>query len=319
MAMQTGKVFDGLKAGYMRYGILLILFFATVMNYVDRTIFNVLAPFIRTEMNWTNIDMANVLNAFKYGGVLGLFVAGPLIDKFGARWGFFWAVVLWTIGGAATGLASGIVAFMVFRFILGLGESANWPAATKAISEWFPAKERGVAMGFFNGGVSVGSMLAGPIIFLLVWVVAMAVGGSFETVQEGTEKAVANMTPDWLWRAPFGMVLVIGAVWLYYWMKYYFRPEEHPRVSKAEVELIQADRIQAKKKALITSVLGKPTFWGLFIARGLTSTVWFFVTDWLFLYLTDTYGIAFGTVALLSIVPFVFNDIANVFGGYLSG
>lgn len=316
---ETGKVFDGLKAGYMRYGILLILFFATVMNYMDRTVFNVLAPFIRTDMGWSHSDLATALNAFKWGGVIGLFIAGPIIDRIGARWGFTIAVIFWTIGGAATGAAIGMTMFIVTRFILGLGESANWPAATKAISEWFPSKERGVATGFFNGGVAVGSILAAPTVFILIGATAWLVGGSYTAVEKAGEKTIQAMNPSWMWRMPFAMVLVVGAVWLYFWLRYYYPLHSHPRVSKEEVDLIEADRIVSKKKKAAFSVLRKPTFWGLFISRGLTSTIWFFVTDWLYTYLSDEYNVTLAAMAFIAPIPFLFNDVANILGGYISG
>lgn len=317
MGMQTGRVLDGLKSGHLRWYILLLLFFSTVLNYLDRQVFSVLAPFIRADLQLSNSDYAMVINAFTFGTILGLFVAGPFVDRFGARLGFIIAIVLWSIGGACTGLSMGLLSICIFRFLLGLGEAGNWPAASKGVAEWFPAKERAIAMGFFNGGVSIGAIVAIPAVAALVW---MAGGQMVEVTQiaNGVEKTVETLQPADKWRWPFVLAALFSIPWLYYWFKLYHPPEKHPRITKEEMDLIQADRIQGGGKKSREVLLKKP-FWGLFIARGITSPVWFFIAYWLFNYLHDVHGLALKQMAAIAWIPFATADIGNIAGGYWSG
>ncbi|MEN6626161.1 MAG: MFS transporter [Candidatus Sumerlaeia bacterium] len=317
MAMQTGRVLDGLKSGHLRWWILLLLFLSTVLNYLDRQVFSVLAPFIRADLQFSNTNYAMVVNAFTIGTILGLLVAGPFIDRFGARLGFLIAIVLWSIGGAFTGLSWGLISICIFRFLLGLGEAGNWPAASKAVAEWFPAKERAIAMGFFNGGVSIGAIVAIPAVATLIW---MAGGEMIETTKlvNGVSKTVEVLQPPNTWRWPFVLAALFSIPWLYYWMKLYHPPEKHPRISQEEMALIQADRIQGGGKKS-REVLYKIPFWGLFFARGITSPVWFFIAYWLFTYLHDVHGLKLREMAAIAWIPFATADIGNILGGYWSG
>jgi ACS family hexuronate transporter-like MFS transporter len=291
---KTGAVLDGLKGGHIRWSILLLLFLSTVLNYLDRQIFAVLAPILKMDVGLTNSDYALIINVFKIGAILGLFFAGPFMDKFGVRIGFAFAIILWSIGGGFTAIAAGLVTFAVFRFILGLGESGNWPAASKAVAEWFPAKERALAMGFFNGGVSIGAILAPFLVPLLVWI-----------------------TGSWRWAFVVGALFSIP--WLYYWLKIYYPSSQHPRISKEELELIDKDRIKSSGKKKVYGVLKKKEFWGLFMARMITSPVWFFIAYWIFNYLHDEFGFNLKQMAFIAWIPFATADIGNIFGGYLSG
>jgi ACS family hexuronate transporter-like MFS transporter len=283
---KTGAVLDGLKGGHIRWSILLLLFLSTVLNYLDRQIFAVLAPILKMDVGLTNSDYALIINVFKIGAILGLFFAGPFMDKFGVRIGFAFAIILWSIGGGFTAIAAGLVTFAVFRFILGLGESGNWPAASKAVAEWFPAKERALAMGFFNGGVSIGAILAPFLVPLLVWI-----------------------TGSWRWAFVVGALFSIP--WLYYWRKIYYPSSQHPRISKEELELIDKDRIKSSGKKKVYGVLKKKEFWGLFMARMITSPVWFFIAYWIFNYLHDEFGFNLKQMAFIAWIPFATADIGS--------
>ncbi len=306
----TGRVLDGLREGGVRWWILLMLFFSTVNNYLDRHVLSVLAVYLMADLGISDMDYSLVTNAFRLGGILGLFFAGPFVDKYGSRWGFALAVIFWSLGGAFTGLSVGLISLMVFRFILGLGEAANWPAASKAVSEWFPAKERALAMGFFNGGVSIGAILAPWFVAGFVWLTAFFFSPGI--IGENT------MDPVWMWRLPFIMAALVGVPWIYYWLKIYYRPEQHPTVSREEIALIQADRVKAPPKKTF-DVLKKPHFWGLFMARGITSPLWFFITEWLYIYLSREFGFSLLRMAAFAWIPFVATDFGNILGGYLSG
>ncbi|HOI45452.1 MAG TPA: MFS transporter, partial [Candidatus Aminicenantes bacterium] len=139
---KVGAVLDGLKTGHLRWGILLLLFLSTILNYLDRQIFSVLAPNIKGALQLTDSGYALIINLFNLGTILGLLFAGPFMDRFGSRIGFTIAILVWSVAGGATALAPSLFAIAACRFFLGLGESGNWPAASKAVAEWFPAKER---------------------------------------------------------------------------------------------------------------------------------------------------------------------------------
>lgn len=294
--MAKGKfaaVLDGLKTGHLRWGILLLLFFSTVINYFDRQVFSVLAPQIKSSLALTDSGYALIINLFNIGTILGLLFAGPFMDKFGSRLGFTVAIVVWSVAGGATALAGSLFAIAACRFFLGLGESGNWPAASKAVAEWFPAKERALAMGVFNGGVSIGAILA-PF---LVPLVVLATGG---------------------WRWAFVITASLAIPWLYFWRRMYHPITGHPRITAGERELIERDRVKSNQRKAYEVLKTKP-FWGLFGARMITSPVWFFITYWIFNYLHKQFGFNLVKMAAVAWIPFAMADAGNILGGYLSG
>lgn len=322
----TGRVLDGLKTGHYRWVILLLCFLSTVNNYIDRQILSVLAPFIRGDLGLTDGQYAAIANAYMLGSIIGLTVAGPFMDRFGARWGFAIAVAIWSIGGGLTAFATDITIFdhhfmtaftfiVICRFILGLGDSGNWPGATKACSEWFPAKERGLAMGFFNGGVSIGAILAPPAVLLFVWMTGGSVIGVDPVDNQGANEV---LSPPDAWRWPFLISALIGVPWIALWLYFYYKPEKHPKISKEEMQIIMDDRALRPTKRT-KAVLKKKEFWGLFFARMITSPVWFFIATWLFLYLNRVHGFNLRDMAMIAWIPFATADAGNILGGYFSG
>ncbi len=294
--MAKGKfaaIMDGLKSGHLRWGILLLLFFSTVINYLDRQVFSVLAPQIKSSLLLTDSGYALIINLFNIGTILGLLFSGPFMDKFGSRIGFTVAIVVWSVAGGTTALASSLFAIAACRFFLGLGESGNWPAASKAVAEWFPAKERALAMGIFNGGVSIGAILA-P--FLVPFVVLLTGG----------------------WRWAFVVTASLAVPWLYFWRRMYYPMAGHPRVTAGERELVERDRVKAGSRKPYEVLKTKP-FWGIFGARMVTSPVWFFISYWIFNYLHKQFGFNLVKMAAVAWIPFAMADAGNILGGYLSG
>ncbi|HEV3485084.1 MAG TPA: MFS transporter, partial [Vicinamibacterales bacterium] len=153
---------------HLRWYIGALLFLSTVINYIDRQTLSVLAPYLKTEYQWSNTDFAWVLIAFRVAYALGQTLAGRLVDRLGTRRGLSLAVVWYSIAAMATSMAVGLRSFAAFRFALGLGEAANWPGATKAVSEWFPRRESGWAVALFDSGSSIGGALA-PFIVLGIY------------------------------------------------------------------------------------------------------------------------------------------------------
>ncbi len=275
-----------------------ILFASTVINYIDRQTLSLLAPSLKLEYHWTNTDYANIVIGFRVAYSLGQTVFGRFMDRIGTRRGLSISVIFYSVVSILTSLATGFYSFAGFRFLLGAGESGNWPAATKAVSEWFPKRERGLATAFFDSGSSVGGAVAA---WLILWIYAR-----------------------WGWRPAFAIPGTLGFLWLIVWRWLYHPPESHPRISEAERQMILADK--QERYADTTSgeplhwrvLLALPQTWGAIVAKGLTDPVWFFVTDWFPIYLVAK-GIELRTGLIAIWIPFLAADLGNFFGGWISG
>jgi len=200
----------------LRWWIASLLFASTVINYIDRQTLSVLAPYLKLEHHWSNSDYANIVIAFRVAYSLGMALCGRFVDRVGTRRGLTITVIWYSVVSVLTSLATGFRSFAGFRFLLGAGESANWPAATKAVSEWFPRRERGLATAFFDSGSSVGGAIA-P--FIVLWIYFR-----------------------WGWRPAFMIPGVLGFIWLMAWRRFYYPPETHPRIGADELAMIMADR-----------------------------------------------------------------------------
>jgi ACS family hexuronate transporter-like MFS transporter len=276
-----------------------LLFASTVINYLDRQTLSVLAPYLKTQYQWNNQNFALIVIAFRVAYSVGQTVAGRLIDRIGTRKGLTITVIWYSIAAMLTSLAGGLRSFAFFRFLLGAGESANWPAATKAVAEWFPKKERGWAVALFDSGSSIG----GAIAPLLVIGLYKYFGG---------------------WRPAFIITGTLGFLWLGVWRMLYHPPESHPRISDAEREMILRDRIKTAEQDQSTQpktrwrdLINLPQTWAIIAARTMTDPVWFFITDWFAIYLL-TKGINPEQALLAFWIPFVAADLGNFFGGGLS-
>jgi ACS family hexuronate transporter-like MFS transporter len=275
-----------------------ILFASTVINYIDRQSLSLLAPYLKVQYHWTNSDYANIVIAFRVAYSLGQTLFGRLLDRIGTRRGLTITVIWYSIVSMLTSLAQGFGSFVGFRFLLGLGESANWPAATKAVSEWFPKKERALATALFDSGSSLGGAIA-PFLILPIYY-------------------------RWGWRPAFVIPGLLGFLWLIGWRWLYYTPHSHPRISPAEFEYIQQDKIASGEKLESTTdpqwrdLLKFPQTWGTIIARLFTDPVWFFITDWFPIYLVAKGFELKGTLVAIWI-PFIAADLGNFVGGFASG
>jgi len=273
-----------------------ILFASTVINYIDRQTLSILAPYLKQDYHWTNVDYANIAIAFRIAYTIGQTVCGRLMDRVGTRRGLSISVTWYSIVSLMTSLANGISSFALFRFLLGAGESANWPGASKAVSEWFPKRERGLAAAFYDSGSSVGGAVA-PFLILPVYF-------------------------RWGWRVAFVIPGMLGFLWLIGWRWLYYVPQEHPRISDAERQMILAETQEintgGKSRLRWRDLLRLPQTWGTIISKALTDPVWFFVTDWFPIYLVAK-GISLKSGLLAVWVPFLAADLGNFFGGGVSG
>jgi ACS family hexuronate transporter-like MFS transporter len=282
----------------LRWWICGLLFASTVINYVDRQTLSLLAPYLKLQYHWTNSDYADIVIGFRVAYSIGQTICGRLMDRVGARRGLTLTVVWYSIASMLTSLASGFYSFMGFRFLLGAGESGNWPAATKVVGEWFPKSERALATALFDSGSSVGGAIA-PFIVLGIYF-------------------------RWGWRPAFIIPGLLGLLWLFAWRWLYQPPEKHLRVSTAELAFIQADRGDTAPRSASRAVprwkdlLKLPQTWGIIIAKTFSDPVWFFVTDWFPIYLVAK-GIDLRSSLIAVWVPFIAADIGNFFGGWMSG
>jgi MFS transporter, ACS family, aldohexuronate transporter len=282
----------------LRWYIGALLFLSTVINYIDRQTLNVLGPILKSEYQWTNSDFALLIISFRIAYAFGQTASGRLLDRIGTRRGLSLTVAFYSIAAMMTSLATGLRSFAFFRFLLGAGESANWPGATKAVSEWFPKRESGWAVALFDSGSSIGGAIA-P--FLVLW--------AYHTFAS--------------WRPAFIITGALGFIWLILFRWLYRRPEVHPRLSPEEKQYILSDRadksaeLGATRRLSYRTLLSLPQTWGIIIGKTLTDPVWFFITDWFAIYLV-TKGFKLEDSLLGIWVPFLAADIGNFAGGGLS-
>jgi ACS family hexuronate transporter-like MFS transporter len=279
----------------LRWRIGFLLFLSTTINYIDRQSLSALAPYLKADYRWTNEQFALVIIGFRAAYAIGQALAGRLLDKMGTRDGLSLGVLWYSIAAMLTPLATGLRSLCFFRFLLGLGESTNWPGATKAVSEWFPRRERGLAVALFDSGSAVGGAVA-PLLVLWLY-------HSFGS-----------------WRPAFAIPGMLGLLWLVLWRSTYRAPEEHPAISEAERRMILEDRERDRldlPKARWIDVARMRQTWGIVLGRALTDPVWFFITDWFAVYLVSK-KIRLEDGVLAFWIPFVAADAGNFLGGGIS-
>ena len=278
----------------VRWRIAALLFGATVINYIDRQTLSVLAAEITGELGISDIEYSQVVQAFLicYAGMY--LVWGRIIDRWGTRVALAVSMVWWSLANAGHALSRGAFGLGVFRALLGLGESGNFLAAEKAISEWFPPQERGFANGLVNAAASTGAILAPPLIVLIFTL--------------------------WGWRLAFVVTGATGFLWLVFWLRWYWIPSKHPRVTSEERVLIEtAPGGPPRREVRWIELFGFRQTWALFLARVLADPVWWFYLFWLPKYLSDERGFTIVAIGLTTWVPFLTADLGALAGGWFSG
>jgi ACS family hexuronate transporter-like MFS transporter len=278
--------------GSYRWRILALLFFATTINYIDRQVIGILAPYISEELGWSEVDYGYIVTAFQVAYGIGLVTMGRLLDRIGTRIGYSLSITIWSIAGMAHALARSVFGFGLARFTLGIGEAANFPAAVKTVAEWFPKKERALATGWFNAGSTAGAITA-PII---VPVFALHLG----------------------WKWAFIITGALGFIWLVFWWLYYNKPEQHPKLSKEEYRHIRQDGEDPTKSTPWGRLLPLKSTIGLGLTRFISDWVWWFFLFWLPKFLNDAYGITLNKIGLPLIVIYVVSSAGGIAGGWLS-
>jgi ACS family hexuronate transporter-like MFS transporter len=282
------------KMTHYRWVICGLLFFATTINYVDRNSLSVLKPILEKKLNWNEADYGWINFAFTLAYAIFPSIAGRLMDRKGVKFGLSMALILWSAVAAAHALASSVIGFVAARFLLGAAEAANFPAAIKAVAQWFPRKERALATGIFNSGTNVGVMVS----FGTVW-----------------------LAERFGWQWAFISVGLIGFLWLAFWQWGYGSPETHKAVSAAELAHIKADPAVPEEKLNLpwTTLLRYGQIWPFLLAKFFTDPVWWFYLYWLPSYLGRERGRNPMDSAVLLAVIYTGASVGSVAGGWFSG
>jgi len=278
--------------GRYRWVIVGLLFAATAINYVDRQMIGVLKPTLAHELHWTEGDYANIIFWFQAAYAIGYLGFGQIVDRLGARVGYAIAIIIWTIAHVAHGGVRTLTQFAIVRFGLGFGESGNFPAGIKAVTEWFPVKERALAIGIFNAGANIGAIIT-PLI--VPWI-TLAYG----------------------WRMAFIATGLLSIVWLIAWWLVYKRPADQPRLSAEERAYIQQDAEDPVTPIPWVQLLGKRETWAYALGKFFIDPVWWFYLFWLPGYLGERYHLDLKSFGPPLIVIYVLSDLGSVVGGWLS-
>ncbi|MDP3782194.1 MAG: MFS transporter [Sphingopyxis sp.] len=282
------------RAGRYRWLIIALLFAATTVNYIDRTMLGLLAPVLGDELGWSENDYGNIVTAFQAAYALGFLLMGWLIDRFGPKIGYSIAIAIWTIGHVAHGFAGSVVSFMAARIVLGVGEAGHFPSVVRASSEWFPQKERSYAIGWVNSATTIGVILTAPTIWLfMVWM-------GFD------------------WRQTFIYSGVFGVVLLVLWLWLYSNPRESGKVSEAELAWIEHDPPEQVERLGWAKIVTKREAWAFALAKFLTDPVWFLMLFWLPKYFASTYDVDLKIVLLPMIIMYLLSDVGSIVGGWTS-
>jgi MFS transporter, ACS family, hexuronate transporter len=270
-----------------------LLFYATTVNYMDRIVMGILKPTISHDLGWNETDYAMITTAFQVGYAIMMPIAGRVIDWLGLRIGYPLAVLVWSISSLSHAFAGNLLQFSVARLGLGLGEAANFPAAIKAVADWFPRRERALATGIFNSGSNVGALLA-PL-------------------------AIPFVVARFGWHAAFLFTGCLSFSWIFIWLYFYREPEQHPRLSKAELALIRSDdEVVTTGKFPYSRLLKKRATWAFLSGKFITDPVWWFYLFWIPGFLQTKYHVDLSHLGLPLVAIYLSADFGSIGGGWLS-
>ena len=275
-----------------RWTICALLLFATTINYVDRQVIGILKPVLGEEFGWSEIDYGNIVFAFQASYALGLLLMGRLLDRLGTRRGYSFAVAFWSLAAMAHAAVGSVGGFIAARAALGLGEAGNFPAAIKAVTDWFPRRERALAVGILNAGGNVGAMLTPLIVPAIV------------------------LTLGWRWA--FIVTGGLGLFWLVAWLAIYRRPEETPQLSAAELAHIHSSPIEAGSKTPWLGLLRHRQTWAYAVGKFLTDPIWWLYLFWLPDFFSRGFHLDLKSFAIPLVVVYLAADVGSVGGGWLS-
>lgn len=278
----------------LRWYICGLLFFATTVCYIDRQILGFLKPVIAKDLGWSESDYGWVVFGFMLAYAIMNPVSGRVIDWLGTRTGYALAATVWGLASMSHAFARNALEFGLARFALGIGEAANFPAAVKAVADWFPRRERALATGIFNSGTNAGTMLGATIAPFVAW--------------------------HFGWRWTFIVTGSLDIVWIAAWLLVFRQPREHSLLSEAEHALIESDREPAQTgKVRYARLIEQRQTWGFVIAKFLTDPVWWFYLYWVPGYLNAAFHLDLSHLGPPVIVIYAASTVGSVFGGWMSG
>jgi ACS family hexuronate transporter-like MFS transporter len=279
----------------IRWIILFFLFIATTLLYLDRSALGIMAPFLQNEIGWTEKQYGHINSAFMIGYAICFLIMGATVDKIGTKTGYAISVGLWAIAQASTAVAKSWTGFAFARLGLSVGQSGNFPVANKVLAEWFPKKERAFAVGLYNGGSNVGTLLS-P---LVIPIVVSAFGND--------------------WRAAFLWTIPVSAIWITCWLIFYRKPEKHRLVSKQELEYINSDiPVESKEKVKWTTLLKKKEVWGICVGKFMADPIWWFYLFWGAKFLNGKYGLNLQEIGIPFFTIYLVSWGGGIFLGWLS-
>jgi ACS family hexuronate transporter-like MFS transporter len=285
--------------GKYRWTICALIFFATTINYLDRSVISLLKGYLEKDFKWSELDYSYIVIAFQFSYAVGLLIAGWFIDKVGTKIGYALSLLLWSISAAGHALVKSTFGFIVARSALGISEAGNFPSAIKTVAEWFPKKERALATGIFNSGANIGA-IAAPL-------------------------SVPFIAEKWGWQWAFIITGSIGFIWLIFWFILYEIPAKQKRLGKAEYDYIHSDADEIKVndetadagKISWLQLLGFRQTWVFFLGKFLTDPVWWFYLFWLPAFLEAQYGLKGTAIALPVALVYTMSTFGSIFGGWL--
>ena len=287
------------KINGLRWIIVGLIFFATLINYIDRLTISVLAPVITKDLNLSNTEFGSIATWFLFAYTISQALSGKFYDRVGIKKGFTASIVIWSVAAMAHAFSVGIRSLSAFRFILGIGEAGNWPGAAKTVAEWFPARQRALGMAIFNSGAAIGSIVAPPVIVGLY-----AYFGH--------------------WQQVFVITGLLGFAWLAVWWLVYDKPATHKWLTHAELATIREDERKTPGETDDAPIgwlelLKYRQTWAIVLSRFLVDPIWWLYITWLPLFLHQVHGFDLKQIGLFAWVPYVAADAGSLFGGWLSG
>lgn len=289
--------FKYMKIKGLRWWIILLIFIATVINYIDRTAFALLWPEMGKDLGMDNSDYALMLNIFLFTYAVSKFISGRLYDQIGTRIGFVVSIVVWSAAAAFHSLAKGIISLSVVRGLLGLGEAGLWPGAVKSNGEWFPVKQRALAQGIFNAGASIGNVVA-PVIIVYLY------------AQFG-------------WKSTYIILGVLGLLWVIPWIIINkSKPKDHPWITENERNMLLNDRkenndvvVEGAKSLSVPKILSYKEPWGILLCRFFIEPIWWFFAGWMPIYLNSEFGLSIEEIGNTMWISYLMAAAGGILGG----
>ncbi|MEP7320663.1 MAG: MFS transporter [Saprospiraceae bacterium] len=285
-----------MKIKNYRWFILGLIFLATCINYLDRQIIGLLKPLLEKEFNWSESDFARIVMAFTAAYAIGLLVSGGVIDRIGTKLGYLYSIIIWSVAGMCHAIARSVSGFVIARVGLGLGEAGNFPAGVKAVAEWFPKHERGLATGIFNSGTSVGVVLA---LFIVPFILNHAG-----------------------WQEVFWITGALGFIWVLLWIYFYDIPSKQKRLTNEEYTFIQEGQdpmiIGSPIKINWIRLFRFPQTWAYITGKALIDPIFWFFLFWLPSYFSSTFSLDLKKPSFELMVIYLATTVGSIGGGYFS-